>query len=363
MSKKLLIISISMALGMMYAGIAYTQNEPATTEPAASEDTADESKPALVDETKTTGTVKTVEEGSSSALAPAAKSYTDGKTTFVNSKVRFKLTADDDLAIDKIQYRINDGELAVYESPFAIEKEGYHTISYYGIDKAGNSEPAKSYIVAVDNTGPEVVMSTDKPVKKIGEKIYYPKNVLFAINAKDAMSGVDKIEYSTDGTTYKEYVAPFAMPSEGTINLKARSVDNVGNPTEAFAFRVLDEEGNLIDMKEATILLATDSTPPTLSIKPDKELKVINSYNVASSDVKYSILAEDAESGVAAIFYRLDGKGDFIPYKDAIQFLTNGKHQIDARAVDKVGNLSDIVSFTMYVDILPPNSAIEKVDQ
>ena len=358
MSKKLLIISISMALGMMYGGIAYTQGEPATTQPVVTEDTPDASKSGLVDETKK---VETVVEGSSASAASNAKTYTDGKTTFVNSKVRFKLTADDDLAIDKIQYRINDGSLSDYASPFAIEQEGYHTITYFGIDKAGNTEPAKAYIIAVDNTGPDVVMTTSAPVKKIGEKIYYPRNVLFAINAKDAMSGVDRIEYSTDGTTFREYVAPFSMPAEGTVNLRARSLDNVGNLTETFSFRVLDEEGNLIDIKEATIAMATDTTPPTISIKPDKELKIINSYNVASSDVKYTILADDAESGVAAIFYRLDGKGDFVPYKNGIQFLTNGKHQIDARAVDKVGNLSDITSFTVYVDILPPKSAIEKV--
>jgi hypothetical protein len=42
-----------------------------------------------------------------------------------------------------------------------------------------------------------------------------------------------------------------------------------------------------------------------------------------------------------------------------IQFLTNGKHQIDAKAVDKVGNISDIVSYSIYVDIVPPRSTIE----
>jgi hypothetical protein len=348
-----------MMIGMMYSFTAFTQNDPSTTDPVVTEDVADTSKPGLIDETKKT---EPVSESSTTTLATNAKSYSNGKTTFVNSKVRFKLTADDDLAIEKIEYRINGGTDALYESPFSIETEGYHTIRYFGTDKAGNKEPEKSYIVAVDNTGPVLVMTTDAPVKKIGDKIYYPKQVLFSINARDSLSGVNKIEYSTDGSTFKEYVAPFSIPSDSQINFKVRSTDNVDNLTEVFSFRVLDEEGNLVEMKDASLLLATDETPPTLAIKPDKELKIIESYNVASSDVKYSIIAEDKDSGVAAIFYRIDGKGDFIPYKDEIQFQTNGRHQIDARAVDKVGNLSDIVSFTVYVDILPPKSTIDTVD-
>ncbi len=359
MFKRLFIISISMMIGMMFNGTAFTQDDPSTTEPVVAEDVADESTPGLVDETKKTGPSS---EGSATTLASTAKSFTNGKTTFVNSKVRFKLTADDDLAIEKIEYKINDGAEVLYQEPFSIASEGYHTIRYFGTDKAGNKEPIKAYTVAVDNTGPVTVVTTDAPVKKIGDKVYYPKNVLFSITTNDALSGVGKVEYSTDGSAYSEYVAPFSISSEGLVNFKIRAIDNVANQTEIFSFRVLDETGNMIEMSNASMQMATDNTPPTLSIKPDKELKVIESYNVASSDVQYSILAEDGDSGVAAIFYRIDGKGDFTPYKDAIVFLTNGRHQIDARAIDKVGNQSGIVTFTVYVDILPPKSLIESVN-
>jgi hypothetical protein len=37
--------------------------------------------------------------------------------------------------------------------------------------------------------------------------------------------------------------------------------------------------------------------------------------------------------------------------------------QIDARALDKAGNISGITTYTVYVDILPPNSSIEALDK
>jgi hypothetical protein len=370
MLKKLFIISVCVSIGIFFTSLAFSQDDPSTTEPNKTENAPDESKTEVKDETKKDevkreepAKTETEKKGEQTMIAANAKAYTDGKTIFVNSKVQFKLTATDDLGIDKIEYKIDEGAVAAYQNPFSIDQEGYHTVKYYGTDKAGNKEPEKTYYVAVDNTGPAVVVSTSSPVKKIGDKVFYQKNVLFAVNANDALSGVNKIEYSTDGTNYQEYAAPFAIPAKGDINLKIKATDNVNNVTEQFAFRVVDDNGNEVEIKDATVKLVTDETAPAVEIKPDKEMKKVDTQNVASTDVKYTITAKDDESGVAIIFYRIDGKGDFIPYKSEIQFMNNGKHQIDAKAVDKAGNVSNIITLSVYVDILPPNSSIEATDK
>lgn len=363
MLKKMFIITICAAIGMFISGLAYSQDDPSTTENVADEKKTEVTDDVKKEELKKEEAAKTETMGEQTTIAANAKAYTDGKTIFVNSKVQFKLTATDDLAIDKIEYKIDDAAAQTYQSPFSIDREGYHTIKYSGIDKAGNKEAEKTYHVAVDNTGPALIVSTSSPVKKIGDKVYYQKNVLFSINARDALSGVNKIEYSTDGTTFQEYAAPFAIPPKGDINLKIKATDNVDNVTEQFTFRVVDDAGNEVDMKDAVVRMVTDETAPVVEIKSDKEIKKIDNQNVASTDVKYTITAQDEESGVAVIYYRLDGMGEFIPYKSEVQFLKNGKHQIDARAVDKAGNMSTITSFTVYVDILPPNSLIETVEK
>ncbi|MBN2160035.1 MAG: Ig-like domain repeat protein [Spirochaetes bacterium] len=364
MLKKLLMLSVCITIGVFFTSLAFTQDDPSTTDPTKIENAPDESMTEVKDDVKTVEPAKIVSDTSGQQSTPAsdAKAFFDGKTIFVNPKVLFKLTTTDDLAIEKIEYKLDDAAPVVYENPFSISPEGYHTIKYYGTDKAGNIEAEKTYNVAVDNTGPAIVVTTDSPVKKIGETIYYQKNVLFSVNTSDALSGVNKVEYSTDGANYQEYAAPFSIPATGDINLKVRAIDNVNNLTEQFSFRVLDDAGNEVEMKDVAIRMATDETAPTVEIKPDKEIKKIEGWNVASTDVKYTVEAKDDGSGVAAILYRVDGKGEFIPYKSEIQFLNNGKHQIDARALDKAGNISGITSYTVYVDILPPVSNIETVD-
>lgn len=364
MLKKCSLLLLCLAVALCISSRAFSQDDPSTTDPAKIENATDESKAEIKDEIKKETPVITDTQGQTQTITVAgAKSYTDGKTLFVNSKVQFRLLSSDDFAMDKIEYKIDEGAVTVFEAPFSIAAEGPHSIKYYGIDKVGNKEADKNYNVVVDNTGPAIVVTSSAPVKKIGDKVFFAKTTLFSISANDALSGVNKIEYSTDGTTYQEYAAPFAMPAKDAIDLKIRAVDNVDNMTEQFAFRVFDDTGKEIELKDATAKLVTDDAAPVVEIKADKELKQINSFNVASTDVKYAVNATDAGSGVAEILYRLDGKGEFIPYTEAIQFLKNGKHQIDAKASDKMGNVSNIVSLTVYVDILPPVSTIETVEK
>ncbi len=375
MLKRLLIVAVCCAFGLFLATVSFSQNLPKSDEPGttefdkdAAENKPDDAKKEVKDDIKKSDTIVKKDEGAKTddkaAVQIIAKTFSDGLTNFVNSKVLFKLTSQDDIALDKIEYKIDDGAIALFDKPFAIEKEGPHTIKYYGIDKAGNKESEKAYQVIVDNTGPVIVVSSNMPVMKIGDKIYYSKDIQFSISATDALSGVEKVEYSLDGTAFQDYTTPFKITQKNEINLKVKAIDNVNNITEQFAFRIFDETGKEVDMKEATVKLLTDSIPPIVEIKPDKEVKQYNYQNVATSDVKYAITAKDDDSGVATILFRLNGKGDFVPYnkdKDVIQFLTSGKHMIEAKAVDKVGNVSNVLNYSVYVDMLPPDSKIEAI--
>jgi len=359
MLKKLFVVPLCFVIGIFISTLSFSQDDPSARESGDKEGKVELKEETKKEEPKKEESMKgeTVQkEGQQAPPPPLPKTYTDGSSIYVNSQVQFKLTATDDIAIDKIEYKIDNGMPAAYLNPFALDKEGLHTIQYYGIDKFGNKEPEKSYSVFVDNTAPVIVVTASAALKKVGERVYNTRGLLYSINVNDALSGVSKVEYSTNGVDFKEYVAPFALKGETTLKVKA--VDNVNNPTDQFAFRGVDESGNEFELKDATVKLYSDETGPIVEIKPDKEIKQIDSKNVTSSDVKYTVTATDDGSGIAAIFYRMDGKGDFIPYKGEIQFLTNGKHQIDARAVDKVGNMSDIVSLSLYVDILPPRSTI-----
>ena len=359
MFKKVFIIPFCLVIGIFFTTYSYSQqDDPTPTDSDKTEKVTEEKKETT--ETKTEEMKKDTAEQQGATIT--AKSFSDGSILYVNSKVLFKITAKDDIEVDKIEYKVDDGAPVIYQNPFSIDKEGTHTIKYYSTDKFGNKELEKAFSVVVDSTGPSIAAS-GAPIKKIGEKIYFAKELTLNISATDALSGVNKVEYSTDGTTYKEYTEPVVIPAKGEVSLKIKAIDNVNNTTDQFTIRVTDETGNEVELKDATVKLSTDDVAPVVEIKSDKELKQIGGKNVASSDVKYTITAKDDGSGVASILYRIDGKGDFGHYKNELIFLTNGKHQIDAKAIDKVGNVSSVASLSVYVDILPPNSNIEAVDK
>ncbi|HPK45843.1 MAG TPA: hypothetical protein PLV62_12750, partial [Spirochaetota bacterium] len=101
-----------------------------------------------------------------------AVSFNNGVNTFVNSKVKFELIAKDNIATDKILYKLDAGNELEYKEPFTIYDEGKHTISYYSIDKVGNKEDMKTFKVIVDNTPPVVNVAVSAPVIKSGDKLY-----------------------------------------------------------------------------------------------------------------------------------------------------------------------------------------------
>jgi hypothetical protein len=66
---------------------------------------------------------------------------------------------------------------------------------------------------------------------------------------------------------------------------------------------------------------------------------------------------------LTSLLVKIDEKGEFVPYTKEIQFNTNGEHTIEAKSIDKVGNVSSIATYTVFVDTLPPDSKIDAVTE
>lgn len=299
------------------------------------------------------------EEIATAALKAA--SFNDGVNTFVNSKVQFELFSRDNVATDRILYAINAGAEIVYTAPFAIYEEGRHSIAYYSIDKIGNKEEPKAFRVIVDNTAPVVNVSVTAPVVRSGNILYASRNFSFIIEAKDARSGVSSIQYSLDKTNYQPYITPFSIPVDGNITLSITAMDNVANFTERYSMTARDENGNEISLADGNVALFVDNRSPIVAISPDKELLDRAGKKIATADYTYTISASDQESGVSSILVRLGGKGEFKPYTGALKFDTNGDHLIEARAIDKVGNVSTTAVLSVFVDIIAPETTIKTI--
>ncbi|HQP49914.1 MAG TPA: hypothetical protein PKX12_14405 [Spirochaetota bacterium] len=368
MLKKLLLITMCLAVAILLYPLAYSQTPAPSEEQKVAGEQADTggAKQETPAQTETQPALQEATQEPQAEIVKAgaeARTFVQGINTYVNSQVKFKLTAKDNLLADKIEYRLNDSEVQVYQEPFNLPVEGKQVITYYGVDKIGNREDAKSLRVVVDNTPPSILVTSDKPVLRSGDKVYVSKDFTFRIDARDESSGLAKVEYSLNGTDYKVYRAPFSIANEGAINLKVRAFDNVANVQEQFVMKIYDEQGKEVEVKDSVFAVQTDNVAPAVEIKADRELIQKSGRNIASNEVKYSVIATDEASGVNSIFIRIDEKGDFIPYVNPIQFNTDGEHLIEAKAVDKAGNLSNVSILSVFVDVVPPETRIETVNE
>lgn len=356
MLKRVMLLTLCCGVTLYLSTYSFSQT-PGVKEEKKTEDMSGEVK---IKDDKAPAEKK--EEPKPVVSALEAKTFFDGVNVYANSKVLFKLSTKDNVDVDKIEYKINDGAYQVYADAFPINEEGKKTIIFFATDKMGNKEDEKFFRVTIDNTAPVVSVLTDKPLLKVGDKIFGSKVINFSIDAKDALAGVEKTEYSIGGPNYTPYVASFNMVNDGETELKIKSTDNVTNVAEIFAIKVVDDASKqTLELKESSVKVFVDNIAPTVEVKANKELIDKSNKKIASVDYEYTITAVDNESGIQNIVFRLDGKGDFAPYKDAIKFTTNGDHLIEAKAIDRMGNVSKTTFMSVFVDVIPPVTTIDTV--
>jgi hypothetical protein len=374
MNKFSLIPALILAFFLTLSGFVFAQEEAENaddgivteevaeevTEEAAGITEQDITEDAAVEEKE-----KIFEKEDVLALKGTPKTFTDGYNTYVNDKIQFKLSEIDNIMQDKIFYKINDQEEQLYEAPFSLKDEGSQVIYYYSIDKMGNKEEQRSLNVIVDKTAPEVIVTITAPFAKTGEKIYASDQFKYeyTISAKDNISGVGSVGYAIEDGEYMEYLKPFSINSLKPVNVSVAAEDRVGNLTKKYVTKIVDEDGNVLAESIDDIEIAVDNTAPVVTITPDKEFFMKDSTKVASKDYKYSIAAADEESGVKAIYYRINSRSEFILYTGAIQFNSNGWHKIEAIAKDNVGNTSKAAVLDVFVDIIPAQTNIDLITE
>ena len=57
-------------------------------------------------------------------------------------------------------------------------------------------------------------------------------------------------------------------------------------------------------------------------------------------------------------YVRIDGRGDFMPYTAPVQFNNNGEHSVEAKAVDKAGNVEPYKTAAFQIIASPSSSTI-----
>lgn len=194
--------------------------------------------------------------------------------------------------------------------------------------------------VIADGTPPSTTLSysADPHVRKGGLLILGP-HPLLQVTASDGLSGVAETLVSLDGGAFEPLPAGGpAFTKSGDHVLRYFSVDHVGNvePMQRFAFRL-------------------DKTPPTT------ELHIMGprAGSVVGSGAVLSLTAQDADAGVKAIQFSIDG-GAEQAWTKPLQFdaLSQGRHSIQFAATDRVENAEKPQTFSFIVDRTPPQIAL-----
>lgn len=189
----------------------------------------------------------TASVGSPSYSAPGGSLYVAGGT-------QITLAASDPPLDDgsagsgaTVFYQIDGEPAQPYTAPFILvtldhqRGDGAHTITYWSVDGAGNTEPAHTLSLTLDNTPPAITPLISGAFNSDGSA-YTPVTV--ALTASDAGSGLKGIYYDVGPGPACPPVYPYAnvcgqaytpgqqitIATTGVLNYAA--VDNVGNTAE-----------------------------------------------------------------------------------------------------------------------------------
>ncbi len=259
---------------------------------------------------------------------------TAGQTWQVTADTAMVLSAsDDELGVDSIHYRVDDGDWTSYSEPFTVEEPGRHTVSYYAKDVMGNIGGMGSTVIDV-GAGQPSSSCTVTPGEPTGDNGWYTSGVTVELTASDEASGVSHVMYRVDNNAWQTYDGAFTVDSDGRHTLEYYAVDNAGRE------EAVNTEEIQIDLygPEITITRPTGHLylfgRPIVPLPGDRPL-VLGTLTIAAS------VEDTATSGVASTELYIDGerRADFTGNVEyTIDEPMMGQHVIKIVALDRAGN-------------------------
>jgi hypothetical protein len=128
----------------------------------------------------------------------------DGENGWYVSILTVTLNAtDDDSGVNSTLYKLDGGVWQIYLESFPVTLDGQHTIQYYSVDNAGNTEPQKNVTFAMDRTKPMLEFTYS-----IEGGLLCGYVITFYAVASDVMSGMNRAEFYFNNVLQKTIVGP-----------------------------------------------------------------------------------------------------------------------------------------------------------
>ena len=287
-----------------------------------------------------TATVKidATKPSTSLATTPASPDGTNG--WFQQASVQFSLTGSDARSgVAQSFYTVDGGAAQTYSGVVTVSGQGTHTVTYWSVDNAGNTEAAKSAQIKLDNVKPSTSIAVS-PAAPNGSGGWYVTTPSFTLSASDATSGVASTLYRIDSGATQTYSGAVSIP-DGQHTITYWSVDSAGNT----------------ETSTTTSTIKVDTVKPSTSIaispaSPDGT----NGWRVSATS--FTLGGSDATSGVASTFYKIDG-GATQTYSGSAVSIPQGSHTVSYWSVDNAGNTeSATTSPAIKVDTVKPSTTL-----
>ncbi len=120
------------------------------------------------------------------------------------------------------------GTKTIIFTPSSPLPQDTYSVMVSPTDALGNTATKQIVFTNHDTTPPVTTISLSGT---LGSDGWYSTTVTATLAAVDSAdgSGIDKTEFSLDGTTWSTYTAPIAIDTDGTTTVRYRSRDNAGN--------------------------------------------------------------------------------------------------------------------------------------
>lgn len=262
----------------------------------------------------------------------------------VSASGHLKLLATDELSgVENSFYTIDQAPTRRFSRNIPVGKlaNGLHTISYYSIDKVENREKQQEFEFFVDKKPPIVVGEVLGNFFVVNGKSFSSGLSKFKITAIDNRAGVKAIYYSINKGEYQPYEKPFYLPrTRGTLAINFYAIDYVNN------------KGSSSNESSRTQATYMDLTGPELNHSFRGETFKARDTLFISPETQIVLSANDSESGLQSINYRIDQKEEK-QYDKPFSIAEGGYHYIDFVGYDNVENLNRS-DFFVVVDSQAP---------
>lgn len=255
-------------------------------------------------------------------------------------------SSDEKSGVMQTEFKLSQGQWGLFTNGFTLTEET-NRIEYYALDNLTNVSAMKENLVILDSEAPysSITFHSGK-LAGISGGLYCSPDSRFNLSASDRLSGVNALSVIKNGVGIAGNQV--IIDSEGTNIIQYFALDNLGNTEQTNTYIVISP--------------IPDSTPPVTKIDTIGVTSFTQNKLFGNAGVQLKITAEDPASydeyasGVANIYYYINGIWNIVMGDNATFSPVNGLNQIQYCSSDKLFNTSVTNTLEIIIDTAAPGT-------